>query len=115
MKTNTTSFVKQFIAKVTGDNAQVQAEKAWRSANSALDVQISNMTGDLIQLEDAVEEATEALNNARINNGQPIADRTKYIENLINAKAALETVKENLVDHTFTLDFLKAEKDALTN
>ena len=113
MKKELTSFVKQFVAFVEGDNAEVQAQKAWRSANSALDVQISNMTGDLIQLEDAVEEAAEYLVKARVNGGKQITDRTQYINNLINAKKALTTAEENLADHKLTLDFLKEEKDTL--
>ena len=53
------SFVKQFVAAVKGDDVEVQAQKAWRSAESALKVQIAAREGDTISLEDAVNQAKE--------------------------------------------------------
>ena len=107
------SFVKQFVAAVKGDDVEVQAQKAWRSAESALKVQIAAREGDTINLEDAVEQAKEKLNNARINGGKPITDRAEYIEDLINAKNALTDAEIYLEAHMEELSFLKEEYKSL--
>jgi hypothetical protein len=100
------SFVKQFIAAVQGDDAEVQAQKAFRSADSALKVQIASLNGDVIKLEDDVEAAKEALNAARINGGKVISDRNYYVEQLVAAKNTLTQREKSLKDHNAKLEFL---------
>lgn len=107
------SFVKQFIAAVKGDDVEVQAQKAWRSAESALKVQIAAREGDLIALEDEVSKAKEDLDKYRINNGKPISDREEYINNLITAKNNLTYAEDNLSELTAELGFLKEEYEKL--
>ena len=107
------SFVEQFVAAVKGDDVQVEAQKAWRSAESALKVQIAAREGDTISLEDEVARRKEALTAARINNGRKINDREGYIDNLINAKNELTEAEEELADHLAELNFLKDEYSAL--
>jgi len=103
------SFVKQFVAAVKGDDVEVQAQKAWRSAESALKVQIAAREGDTIAKEDAVTSAEEALSQARINKGYPIIDRESYISELIYAKNVLTEAEEALEEHIAEVDFLKKE------
>lgn len=103
------SFVKQFIAIVTGDDVEAYAQKAWRSAESALKVHIAAMEGDIIALEDAVEQAKEGLNNARVNGGYTITDREQYIDNLVSAKNNLTDAEEELAAHMESIAFLKEE------
>lgn len=103
------SFVKQFVAAVKGDDVEVQAQKAWRSAESALKVQIASREGDTTSLEDAVDLAKDNLNVARINNGKKITDREEYISNLIDAKNELTEAEEELAIHMEELNFLKEE------
>ena len=107
------SFVKQFVAEVKGDDVEAQAMKAWRSAESALKVQIASREGDTISLEDDVNAAKEALTKARINQGTKIVNREGYINNLIYAKNNLTVAEEKLSDHLTELDFLKTEYNAL--
>lgn len=107
------SFVKQFVAAVKGDDVEVQAQKAWRSAESALKVQIAAREGDTTGLEDAVDYAKEALDAARINHGNKITDREDYISNLIDAKNALTEAEQELNFHMEELNFLKEEYKAL--
>lgn len=111
--TKMNSFRKQFEAKLKGDNDGVKSAKAWRSAESALKVQIAALEGDTISLEDDVENAKEALKDARINNGEIIERREEYIDNLIEAKEDLTLAIEALDNHNYTLDFLKSEYAAL--
>lgn len=107
------SFVNQFVAMVKGDDVQVEAEKAWRNAESALKVQIASKEGDTIRFEDAVSEAQEVLNKARVNNGAMIHDRDAYIRNLVEAKNHLTDAEENLEFHLKTLNFLREEYENL--
>ena len=106
-KTKVTSFVNQFLAYVKGDTAQVQAEKVFRQAQSALNVSISSLTGDTVNFEDAITEAEENLLAARINKGLAITDRSAYVSQLLSAKNKLTTAEENLEMHNQKLDFLK--------
>jgi len=105
-KTKVTSFVNQFLAYVKGDTAQVQAEKVFRQAQSALNVSISSLTGDTVNFEDAITEAEENLLAARINKGLAITDRSVYVSNLLSAKNKLTTAEENLEMHNQKLNFL---------
>ena len=114
-KSNTTvvvkSFVKQFAALLQGDTAEVTAQKVFRQVQSSLNTQIAVMNGDLVAKEDAVTDAKEELDRARLNYGKELAssDRTAYVRNLINKKNAVESAQEALDTHLETLDFLKGE------
>jgi len=112
-KTKVTSFVNQFLAYVKGDTAQVQAEKVFRQAQSALNVSISSLTGDTVNFEDAITEAEENLLAARINKGLAITDRSAYVSQLLSAKNKLTTAEENLEMHNQKLNFLLQTLSAL--
>lgn len=112
-KTVVNSFVTQFVAAIKGDNVEATAEKAWRSAESALKVQLSSLEGDSIKLEDAVESAKEKLAACRINKGVVIENRDVYVSNLIEAKNYLVKQEKALSTHIETLKFLQDEYDAL--
>lgn len=101
------SFVNQFLHYVKGDTAQVQAEKVFRQAQSALNVSISSLIGDTINYEDAIAEAKENLIAVKINKGLAISDRSTYVSNLLYAKNKLTTAEENFEMHNQKLDFLK--------
>ena len=107
------SFVKQFVAAVTGDDAKAQGEKAFRQAQSALKSQISSLEGDTINLEDKVEDAQEVLKKARINNGKLIADRHSYSENLLYSKNKVTEAEKALKAHVDKIQFFKSELQEL--
>jgi uncharacterized protein (DUF342 family) len=106
-KTKVTSFVNQFLALVKGDSATVQAEKVFRQAQSALNVQINSLKGDTINFEDAITEAQEELAKAKVNSGLAITDRGSYVQVLLNKKNKLTTAEENLEGHKAKLSFLE--------
>jgi hypothetical protein len=112
-KTKVTSFVNQFLALVKGDSATVQAEKVFRQAQSALNVQISSLTGDTINFEDSLQEAQESLKKAMVNNGQSISDRAKYVSLLLECKNRVTAAEEDLESHKAKLAFLKDSLAAL--
>ena len=89
-KTTVKSFVKQFAAMLTGDSAQVQAEKNYRRADSALRTHIANLEGKTIGLEDRLEAAEEHCSKALVNEGNAIVEngRDAYVQNMIDAENA---------------------------
>ena len=107
--TTTNSFVKQFIALVKGDEAEVKALKIWRQAESAFKVQIAALGGDLIRKEDSVSQAEEKLAKALVNGGNEINDRDQYIANLISAKESLKQAEKQLSAHKETIAFLEEQ------
>lgn len=108
------SFVRQFIATVKGDDVQITAEKVFRQADSALRTQIASLKGDVIAKEDAVTEAKEARDQARINNGQKITNRDYYVEGLLSAKNNVTKAEQALKAHTEKIEFLESELVALS-
>jgi len=109
------SFIKQFVASVTGDDAEAKAQKALRQADSALKSQIPSLNGDTIQLEDAVTSAKEAEDNALINGGCLITDREGYIRNLLSARNNTLRAEEALKVHTEKIAFLQGRLEAINS
>jgi hypothetical protein len=109
----TKSFVKEVIAILKGDDAEATGQKILRQADSAFKTQIASLTGDTISLEDAVEEAKEALRLARLNHGQLISNRNSYISSLLTANNRLVEAEEALEAHTAKLAFLKEQAELL--
>lgn len=107
------SFVKQFVAVVTGDDNAAKAQKALRQADSALKTQIASLTGDIITLEDAVTTAKEKQTLARVNNGYSITDRNAYVSGLLSAKNSVTLAEEALKTHKDKISFLEGELESL--
>jgi hypothetical protein len=96
-KTVIKSFVKTVVAKIKGDDAEVFAEKLWRRAQSLYTAAIPSEKAKLYNFTEAVEIAQENLNNARVNNALAIENGEAFIENVLEARVALEEAQENLV------------------
>lgn len=103
------SFIKQFVAVVTGDNAEAQAQKVLRQADSALKTQIAALQGDVITLEDAVENAKEQQVLAKVNHGRTITDRNSYVRGLLDAKNEVTKAEKALELHKEKIAFLESE------
>ena len=111
--TKVKSFVKEFVAKVKGEDAEALGQKVLRHADSALKRQISSLDGDTITLEDNLEVAKENQKLALINNGQNLTDRDLYVRNLLKAKNNVTDAEEALKLHEETIAFLKSQLAAL--
>lgn len=107
------SFFKQVFAILKGDTDEARAEKIYRGALSAFNVQIAALTGDQISLEDKLEAAKENLEKATINNGNLIDDRAQYINNILNRQNDVTSAEEELDKHKAKLVFLKKRMAAL--
>ena len=108
-KTKVKSFINSFVALVSGETDTIVAEKVWRQAESALASQIPALKGDLVALEDKVEEAKENLAKARLNFGKLIENREAYVSGLLIAKNAVTIAEENLAEHKNKIAFLEEE------
>lgn len=107
------SFVKSFVAIVTGDDATAKAEKAKRQADSALRTHISILKGDVVSKEDAVTTAKENLQKATVNGGFAITDRDSYVSNLFTAKNNVTLAEQDLKKHEEKISFLESQLASL--
>ena len=106
---NVKSFIKQAIAAIQGDDAAVLAEKIHRGARSAVSSQLSLLDGSLMDLEDAVEDAKEALRLARLNNGERVDDKNKYIKKLLDSHNTIVEAEDALEAHRSKIAFFQSE------
>lgn len=109
------SFIREFTALVQGDSTTVVAEKALRSADKALAAQVANLEGDKIEFEEKLESALLNQKKARYNYGQPITNRTEYVNNLVVAKNAVTDAESELEEHNALITFLKGEHELINS
>ena len=107
------SFVATFVALVTGDDAEVRAQKTLRRGDNALKSQIAACDGQEIDFEDRLATANENLQKALVNNGHEDFVKEVYISNLLNAKNTLTRVQEEWDAHKEKTAFLKECLEAL--
>jgi len=101
-------FVQQFVAVVKGDDATALGIKTLREADATLTAQIAVLTGKNVQLENAIELAEEALNNAMVNNGKSIgSDGNKYINTLFSLQNTVTDAKDALEVNQERIKFLQ--------
>lgn len=111
-KTKLKSFVDQFAAFVKGDDSAVLAETVYRQKTAALNTKFHNSKGDLVDREQAVKDAKNELERARLNYGKKISDkggRETYINNLVAAKNNVTKAEIELEDHKDMIAFLESE------
>lgn len=107
------SFVKQFIAVVTGDTAEAIAQKTLRQADNSLKSHISALNFETMQFEEALEKAVEAEQLATINNGKLIDSKEQYVSNLLQAKNNVTKAEDALKAHKDKIAFLQEKLEAL--
>lgn len=100
------SFIKQFIATVQGDSATVLAEKNYRRATSAIKAQIAVAEAELVNLEEKVSNAQEALMSSYVNEGKEITSGEIYVQNLINKNNDVTVTENSLKKHQAKMEFL---------
>lgn len=97
------SFAKEVLAKLKGDDAEALSQKIARKAISAVDGQLAALRAKEVDLENELEDATEALHSAKYptvvftNNSSYIENIRIYQNNFDKAKENLENVKESIV------------------
>lgn len=96
-------FIKEVIARIKGDDAEVMATKIARKAMVAVESQIAALRSKEVDVESVVEDREEALSNAKFPIEQ-IRDSQEYIQGISStqseldeAKVELENVKESIL------------------
>lgn len=117
MKKTTKSFVREVLARIKGDNVTVIAEKNYRKAEAAINGQIAALKAKLVEEEGHVDDAQEALDNAKYPT-EPIASADSYVKNIKekqekfdSAKEALENVNSSLKYYEDLLKGFEAEAE----
>lgn len=100
------SFVKEVLARLKGDTETVVAAKNERKANAALEGQINSLKSKLVDDEDKVTEAEEALGNA-IYPVELISDASTYVSRIKDAQEKLNNAQENLSDTETSLNYFQ--------
>lgn len=101
-----TSFVKEVISRIKGDDSEALALKNERKARAAINQQVSALENRIVDNEVAVEEAQEKYDNI-LYPTTLIEDGAAYIKNVKNNYEALEVAKETLEDTKLSLEFFK--------
>ena len=109
------SYVKETLARLSGDNNEVVAQKNYRKATSILNGQIAALKAKQVDAESVVEDADENLKNVKFPSSL-ITNSSSYITNLnaakerfADAKQALEDVKTSIKEAETTLAEFEAE------
>lgn len=100
------SFCKEVVARLSGDNDEAVAQKIARKAMSALEGQVAALNSSLIDDEQKVEDAEETLANA-IYPTSVFSDGKRYCQTIADAQAALDTAKEELENTKNSIEFFK--------
>ena len=100
------SFAELVVARLTGDDAKVQAHRIERKAKSAFQSQIAALEAKIVDAEMGVEDAIEITNNAIVPN-KDIIDGKSYIQEIVRAQENLDTKQEFLNNLQVSLAYFK--------
>jgi len=101
------SYVKQVLAQLTGDQNTVVAEKNYRKASSAVKGQIASLEAKLVDDEQSLENAQEALNKAKYPTFE-VSDQKGYVQNVVRATEAVEANQATLDSTKKSIEFFKS-------
>ncbi len=99
-------FVKEVLARLTGDDVSAVAAKIARKSISALEGQVAALNGKVVDDENKVEDAQDALNMAIYPTAVP-TDSGQYCRNIIRAQENLDKAKEDLEATKASIAFFK--------
>lgn len=112
VKESVSNFVAIVMAKMTGDKNKEIAVRNEKKAKAALKGQISALESEVVNREEALEEAQERFNAAKYP-VEPIGSSEHYIKNLVNASKELEKAEEELAAAEESLTFFKDQLESL--
>lgn len=97
-------FAKEVLGRIKGDEAGVLAGKIERKAKNALSSQIAALNSRKVDLETKVEDAEQALENAKYP-GVAITSSERYIQDLADAQLTLDEATEELDEIDESIEF----------
>lgn len=90
-------FIKQVVARIKGDDAEVLGTKIARKALSAVEGQIAALNSKKVDIEGEVEDAKEALTAAKYPDTM-ITSNSGYIDGIKRAQETLDAKSADLAD-----------------
>lgn len=97
MSRKVTNFAKQALALLTGDTDTAIVMANERKCNSALESQIAVLKGKVVDQEEAVNEAKEALNKAKFPTTK-VDNREYYLQGVVRAQDRVDAAQEALAE-----------------
>lgn len=97
MSRKVTNFAKQALALLTGDTDKAIVLANERKCNSALESQIAVLKGKVVDQEEAVNEAKEALNKAKFPTTK-VENREYYLQGVVRAQDRVDAAQEALAE-----------------
>lgn len=104
------TFIKLVIATIMGDDATAKAIRIQKRASTVLGIEIASIESAILQKEDNVEQAKEALLQATINQGSTNFSESSYTQRIICAKNRLVEQSKQLEELREKLEFFKERK-----
>lgn len=101
------SFIKEVVARVAGDQAEVVAQKNYRKATSAVKSQIAALQAKEVDDEAAVEQANENLENAKFP-VTPITDNKTYVSSIKRYQDNVDAAAQALEDTRSSIAYFQA-------
>lgn len=100
-------FIAQVLSRLTGDSNTELASKISRKALSAVEGQISALKGKVVDQENVLEEAEEALQNA-IYPTEMIKDNRAYCQGIANTQEKVNSAKLDLEETQESITYFEA-------
>ncbi len=101
-------FLKLVLAKLKGDGAEATAAKVSRKALSAFEGQIASLNSKKVDLENAVEEANEALDAATFPT-TVFSNNQSYIDGILRAQKSVDEAQEALDSTNKALEYFSGK------
>lgn len=88
-------FIKEVLARLTGDGHEALAAKISRKSISAIDSQLASLSSKQVDLENSLEDAVEALKIATYPTSV-FSSNEDYVKGILRAQQSVDQAKENL-------------------
>lgn len=100
------SYLKETLARITGDKDEVIAQRNYRKASASIKGQLAALESKLVNDEEAVQEANEALNKAMYPT-ELITDQQEYASNLAYHNESVQDAQDQLETTKASIEFYK--------
>lgn len=108
------SYIKETLARLSGNTDKVIAERNYRFSTSALELKISEEKHKLNKLQREVEKAKEALETAKYPTYE-LSNEDSYLSSLRNAQNSLTQAEDNVSQNQENTKFLQTVLDDYNN
>jgi DNA repair exonuclease SbcCD ATPase subunit len=95
MSTQVSSFVREVVARLKGDQQEVVAAKNERKAMSAFKSNVAALESKIVDAEEQLDQANENLKTAMYPT-EYITDNASYLSGISSAAEKVEQAQENL-------------------